>query len=127
MASVTLTDLWLHDSTDLTDSIQIPLNTLAEMRGKVEGKVTRYAGGRLREVRRVGDADSYTISLVMVPVATYDKLVGWSGTLLLMRGPKGRLTYGVYHNISGSEQAGPTGYVRSVQFRLDEITKTAEV
>lgn len=127
MAEVTLTDLWLHQATDLSTYIQLPLNKLAAMESEVAGTVRRYAGGRLRFIRKPGDKDSINVSLVMVPLATVETMNQWAGELLMYRDPKGRKIFGTYRGLSVSEQAGPVEYVRGVSFRFEEVSETEEV
>lgn len=127
MAEITLTDLWLHDATDLSSFVQLPLNKLSSVQGEVAGSVRRYAGGRLRFIRRPGDKDSLNVSLVMVSQTTADSINDWTGKLLMLRDPKGRKLFGTYRNVSIGEKAGPVDKVRSVSFRFEEVTETEEV
>lgn len=127
MASVTLDDMWLHDATDYSSYIRIPLNRMATIEGDVQGEVRRYAGGRLRFIRRPGDKDNLTVSLTMVPQATVTAIKNWSGKLLMFRDPKGRKLFGQYSTVNMSEEPGPRELVRNVTFSFEEITESEEV
>jgi hypothetical protein len=127
MAEVTLTSMWIHLGSDLSTSIQVPLNRLQANSNEVQGEVERYASGRRRYVRWEGEDTSYSVQLVMVPLTDLRTLEGWTGTLLKLRAPKGWGMYGTYNSVQVGEQAGPTDVVRSVSFTFNKVTATDEV
>lgn len=127
MAEVTLTSMWLHLASDLSTSINVPLNRMQAVSNEVQGEVERYASGRRRYVRWEGDESSYSVQLVMVPLTDLRTMESWTGTLLKLRGPKQWGMYGVYSALQVGEQAGPTDKVRSVNFVFNEVTASDEV
>jgi hypothetical protein len=130
MAEVTLTTVWIHEAADTSTSITLDVSDLGERTGGY-GKVQRLAGGRLVAVSLEGDRSRYTITGELTTRSDVDTVRGWAaGTELMIRGPFGRVVWGIIEgDIAISEKGGTstTTLVPRIRFTLAEVTDSAEV
>ena len=124
MASVALTDLWLHDASDLSDSVTL---WLADEKASVSqaGAVRRYANGRLRAVTRVGQRESVQVTVHLSDRTQLDQLRDWCGSLLMLRDKRGRKLWGSYFDLDVTELV-PSTFV-SVAFTFHQTTYSEAV
>lgn len=125
MASVTLDTSWLHLQSSLSTYVQVPLASEAVKEAGV-GRVSRYAGGRLRSVSRPGTQRVVTCSASFVPRATVELLRAWVNVPLVFRDPSGRQFGVVYFDLSVTEVPGTVG-VADVALVLAEVSWSAAV
>lgn len=126
MASVTLDHLWIQNAGDYTDYVQVYLTEKSEATDR-EGEIRRYAGGRLRAVTFPGVARSWVADLRLATVSQYDDLVRLQEFLCLWRDHLGGIMFGRYYQLDARREQGPSGFVRRVRVRFDEVTHTVEV
>ena len=70
---------------------------------QLPGEVRTYAGGRRRAITGVGEAGTYTFTLLLVSRTSADTLRGWKGQLVQVRDHRGRKFYGVYFETPTAE------------------------
>lgn len=127
MASVTLTDVWLHDAGDLSSYVKLSAESIEEVAG-AQAPIRRYAGGRFRMVTYPGVQKSYSITFGLLTRSEANSVRSWSGRLLLMRDPLGRATFGRYQDPRISEiPITSTDTVYAVSVTFDEVTHSVEV
>ena len=103
------------------------MRSLDEDRGAV-GEVRRFASGQRRAVVGRGHVPSFGAQAVMVTRATYERLRGWVGELVLWRDPGGRRVFGMLGAVSAGDQAGiDTARVASVAVRIDPTSDSDAV
>lgn len=119
MASVTLDRLYVHLASNHDDYIRIWLESEKERTSK-DGEVREYAGGRMRSVVRVGRRQTLAVTHEQMARADVDKLRGYLGKLLLVREPRGRKLWAVFHDIDIDEIA-PVDLV-NVTLTFHEVT-----
>lgn len=124
MASVTLTEIWLHDASDPDSYVRLPLQEIAEQ-SQSHVEVREFAGGVLRTITRPIRRVSYPVRLVQVPSATVETLRGWEGTTLMLRDVRGRLVFGVFAGLEVSDWRGEGSH--DVQFTFQTVTHSVEV
>lgn len=69
------------------------------------GEVKHLAGGRQASVSVVGEAGTYSFTLVDVPTASVDILRGWKGQTVQVRNNRGQLFIGTFFAVPPSEVA----------------------
>jgi hypothetical protein len=127
MATVTLTQVWFHNRSDLSDYVTLDATQLWDQTAS-PGQVRRFAGGRLRSITTTGNHRQLSITFELVDRDTVDQLRDWTGVTLLYRDPLGRNLFGVFHEPWILEL--PTTGVDSVyqvSLTFEEITDTVEV
>ena len=124
MATVNLTEVWLHDEDNHADYVRIKAATISEQATRTS-EVRRYAGGRLRTI--TGPARPGTIQV------TFDRVerdeLAWlrerTGDHLMFRDPKSRVRFVSYGAIDVEEVPGRDWVQLSVTLR--EVSGTVEV
>lgn len=126
MASITLDTLFLHDATDLSAYVAFDadLVSLSE-RASHSGEVRTYAGGRQRLITRPGEPRTINVKFEYVSPSEQQALRDWIGVLLLLRDPRGRKVYGVFHEMDVSER-NPIDYT-DINFAFQQVTASEEV
>lgn len=125
MASVTLTDLWLHSAADHSDFVRLAQNAEAEVYDQPV-EVRRYANGRLRSVTRPGTQQTLTFTLPLVSRSDYDELLSRVGSLQLLRDQRGRILWGIIGEVDGDEDIF-ADRVQSVSFTFRQVTHSEVV
>jgi hypothetical protein len=93
--SVTLRSVWLTDASDLSDSVQVKVTSLADTPDS-GGAIRRYAGGRTRWVTTPGVVRKITLTAQLVDAVTLAWLEAHKDALVLLRDPTGRKRYCTY-------------------------------
>lgn len=127
MASVNLDFLYLHRADD--ESIFLALDLAEEVATpQKQGEVRRLASGRRRAVLRPGSDHPVDISLDLVSRADRETLVDWieTGTLLILREPRGRVLWGHIFE-APVEESALTEDALSISFTFQPITHSEEV
>lgn len=102
MASVALTQMWLHDAADPSTAYAFEVADLrVDTAKKVD--VRPYANGRYRVITRPGTQRTLSCTVQLATRSDVEVLEGWVGTLLMVRDYAGRLLYGTYGSVSTSE------------------------
>lgn len=125
MATVTLTSLWLHTASDLSDYLLLGQNAETEVYAQPT-EVRRYAGGRLRAVTRTGAGRTLQITLPGVEPATYESLKERVGVEQMLRDQRGRKLWGVIGEVTADEELGHAR-LESISFTFLEVTDSEEV
>ena len=102
MASVDLTQCWIHLGSDLSQTVSMNLLSLQENK-ESDGDIQNFAGG-VRRVITTGDvAREVDISTDYVPRTSYDTIYAWSGLPIMFRDPLGRKIFGAYFEVDAEE------------------------
>lgn len=125
MASVTLTELWVHAGDDLADYVTSDGFLAESSRRTSRSEVLIYAGGRERLHRRPGAPRVLNVSMPAVSRAVIDWLEEHADTLVMLRDPRGRLVWGAYGDVSVDEEPGPV--LPPVSFTLRSVTHNPAV
>lgn len=67
------------------------------------GEVKQLAGERLRSVTVAGERGTFSFVLLDVPVADVDTLRSWKGQTVQVRDDRGRVFFGVYHEVTPTD------------------------
>lgn len=128
--SLSLDSLWIHDASNLEDSVELGYRGLNEKRS-YEGSVALFANGRLRAITGPGKSKTYSVQLKFTPRATIDALEGYMNTPVMLRDQRGRRMYGQMFDLDIGEDLLPgdqeTVVVGSVTFSVEELTMDDEV
>lgn len=125
MASITLSELWLHNGADLADYVTSQGFASQSSDRSARGEVRTYAGGRQRIIRRAGTPDRITVTLPSVSRAVVTWLEDHAGQLCLLRDPRGRKIWGTFWTVSVSEKAGSA--LPDVSLELQSVTHSEAV
>lgn len=128
MASVTLTQVWVHEGSDLSTSVSFGADSTSESR-QVEGQVREYMGGVFRTISRAGTRQSLTIRAPYMTRTDFETLVGWTGTTVMVRDTFGRKLFGTFHGASADENLNisTSSRIAGVAFTVTENSETEEV
>lgn len=128
MASVTLTQVWLHDAADYTSYIQLDSEYIAET-PLAEAPIRKYAGGRFRMVTIAGVQQSIQLTFGLPSRTAVNQLRSWAGRLLLLRDPIGRAVFGRFLDPRFRERAmvDETTTAWEADIVFDQVTHTVEV
>lgn len=124
MAIVLLNRLWLHDAANLADNVAIRVQQIDEEKS-VDGDVRKYAGGRLRSVSSAGTRRTVEVELRLIERADVDTVKGWVGRKLMLRDPRGRKIFGVFHEVEVEEW--PARDRATVTFTFEELSHSEAV
>lgn len=105
MASVTLTEAWLHDAGDHADYVRIKVASISEQASR-DSEVRRYAGGRLRTITGPARPGAINVVFDRVERPQLDWLRQRSGEHVMFRDPKGRVEFVSYGQLDIEEVAG---------------------
>lgn len=120
MATLTLTDLYVHDAADLSDYTTVGQNAeMVDTSQPVE--VRRMAGGRFRSVSRPGAQRVVQLTCRGVTRAEYVDLRSRVGVPVLVRDQRGLRLWGVIGSVSASEFIA-RDLLEQVSFQVAEIT-----
>ena len=120
MATLTLTSLYVHDATDLTDYVE--LGQSSEVVGSSQPvEQRRMAGGRLRAVSRPGVSRTVQLTCRGVTRTAYNDLVARIGSTVLVRDQRGLQLWGVIADVSASEFYA-RDLLEQVSFSVTEVT-----
>lgn len=125
MATVTLTDIWLNDASDPSDSMAFSYvgdsYSIAEtVGGGVEGG---YASGRTRVYSTDDDTTSVQFGLQWVTAAQRDWLRAHRGLPVCFRDPRGFKVFGAFHTLPQEFSTMPVAEaVDSASITLSSVT-----
>ena len=128
MASVTFDEAWLHDAGDLDQAVQVVVTGMTERAGR-SPDIRNYAGGRRRVVSRPDARHALQVAASDVDRPTIAQLQAWAdaGTVLLFRGSRGRVLYGVLQDFRVVEYPGDAADFAALSWTFDTTTDTAAV
>jgi hypothetical protein len=106
MATVALATVWLNLASDLSDYQSFSFMSDLEVTPEVDGEARRYAGGRIRLVRKGNLTHSFHISLPSCTRTQVEWLTTNTGQLMLVRDDRGRKVWGVYFKAPTIEISG---------------------
>lgn len=119
MATVTLTQLWVHEATDLSDYLALYWSEGGE---DYQGNATRemYAAGRLRMETTDGAAQDLAFTLPWVTATELQSLRDRTDRVQMIRDSRGRLIWGFWNRVPVSERRNDTHV--SVQLAVRQVT-----
>lgn len=127
MATLTLTEVWLHQASDPTTVIKLEDATGIDLTGAISGNIFEFATGR-RWVTTGVTWQSIAITALYVDRDDSITLQDWVGNLLVMRDPTGRQIWGIYDSISIKEKADTDlADVNKIDFTFEEVIGDEEV
>jgi len=127
MASLTLTEVWLHQASDPSTVITLEDATGIEIIQLVSGDVQNFAIGR-RWITTNVEYEDIKITALYVDRDDVDTLRDWVGDLLVLRDPTGRQIWGVYSSLSAKEKADTDlADVNNISFVFMEVIGDEEV
>ncbi len=123
MASVELDTVHIHDLADPSGQLTELLTSLRESSNRAAAART-YAGGRRRSVSRPGLSTDLDVGLAQLPRTSVNTLRDWAeaGTLLCLRDPRGRVSFGHAFGIQVTEVPGADEGFADVTFTFNQIT-----
>jgi len=127
MASVTLTEVWLHRANDPATVIKLEDATGIDVEASVTGNVYPFSTGR-RWITTDVKWQNVEIVALHVLRTDVDILQSWVGDLLELRDPTGRQIWGIYQEFSIKESSETLlTYVNEITFVLNEVLGDVEV
>lgn len=127
MATVTLSDLWVHDASDLDTFVKVYMGSLTEVSNRA-GEVRAYANGVFRAITSGSPARTYSVELPFLSRADLTTLRGWVGRPVMVRDPLGRKVFGTFFSVEASETPiGDIATVLRVSLQLYETSATESV
>lgn len=120
MTTLTLDKLWINLlSTGV--AVSAYSNDRAAAYANI-GEVKHLAGGRQASVSVVGEAGTYTFTLVDVPTADVDTLRSWKGQAVQVRNNRGQLFNGTYFAVTPAEVTDRlTSYNVAIDLRVVSV------
>lgn len=125
MATVTLGTVWLNLAADPTVYLSLPTMSSLSITTGQDGEVRRMANGRLRLIRRAGQARSASVDIDGATRTEVDWLEEHVGDLLCVRDDRGRKFFGVYMSVDADEIRA-NDYA-NVSLALTEVTHSEAV
>jgi len=125
VASVNLSELWVHEAANLAVSVTTYGFAQEDESRSTPGQVRTHAGGRRVLVTRPGHATSLPVTFPVCARVTVAWLRARVGTAVLLRDPYGRVEWGVYLSLDVSERG--SGIDPDASFTLESITGSAAV
>lgn len=125
MATVTLSTVWLNLASDPTVYLSLPTMASLTIATGQDGEVRRLANGRLRLVKRAGQARSASVDIEGATRTEVDWLEDHVGDLVCVRDDRGRKFFGVYMGVDADEIRG-NDYA-NVSLALTEVTHSEVV
>lgn len=127
MATVTLSDLWVHDASNLNSYVKVYMGSLAETSARA-GEVRAYANGVFRSITAGAQARSYSVELPYLSRVDLVTLQAWIGSPVMVRDPLGRKVFGTYFSVDASETPiGDVATVLRVSLELYQTSATESV
>lgn len=127
MASLTLTEVWLHQANDPGTVIRLEDATGIEIVQFISGDVQNFATGR-RWITTNIEYEDIKITALYVDRDDVDTLRDWVGDLLVLRDPTGRQVWGVYDQLDAKEKADTDlADVNEINFVFMEVIGDEEV
>lgn len=102
MASVSLTDVWVHDGGNLNNYLLLGAASLIERPTNPSG-TRRYSGGRYRLISVTGVQKFVDLVVDLPERDLVDTLRGWVGKLVLVRDPFGRKVWATLRSMDVEE------------------------
>ena len=124
MAAVTLSGIWVHDASDLSDYVQVRTLRQAGFTDEVPGEVIELAGGRYVWRRRPSQGRTYRATVFCTSRSDRDRLATMVGREVMVRDSVGHLQWGVYRDVTSTEVGAD---MREVVFELVRTSASAEV
>lgn len=103
MATVTLGTVWLNLASDPSVSLSLPTMATLTINTGQDGEVRRLANGRLRLVKRAGQARSASVDIEGATRTEVEWLEDHVGDLVCVRDDRGRKFFGVYMAVDADE------------------------
>lgn len=125
MASVTFSNIWIHNASDLSDNIEVVYYTPIVERIDKGGYVERFAGGRKRAINRAGKTRQLNVNLTWVSRDDIAWLDNLAGELVMIRDNKGRLVFGTYQLVEVDDRRIYAD--GSVTLTIEEVTHSIGV
>lgn len=122
MAHVTLTELWVHLASDLSQYVTTRGFGAEDVSVSKPVDVRTTASGRRRSFTKAGGGSTISVTFPRADRETIATLEEWAGVPVMVRDPSGRLVWGVYGAVDTPEAAGQT-HEADVSFTL---TSTSE-
>lgn len=124
MATVDLTELWLHTASDLSDYLLLEQDN-ENAPYSTPGDRRLYAGGVLRAVTTPGTAEDVNVFCSYVSTEDYENLKTRVGIPQMLRDQRGRVLFGIIFSLDPTDLVVIDGV--SVSFTFQQITMTNEV
>lgn len=125
MATVTLGTVWLNLVSDPSVSLTLPTMASLSIATGQDGEVRRLANGRLRLVKRAGQARSASVDIEGATRTEVEWLEDHVGDLLCVRDDRGRKFFGAYMGVEADEVRA-NDYA-NVSLVLTEVTHSEAV
>lgn len=122
MASVGLTQSYLHLVSDISDLVRFP-EAAADLADRVRSGVVAHADGTRRKVSGPAKERELSVTLPVVVRATVQNLRDWVGEIVLFRSPTGEYRYGQLLGVrrhSGTDQ--PDDNMMGATLTLDPVS-----
>lgn len=103
MATVVLNSVWLNLAADPTVYLWLPTMASLSISTGQDGEVRRLANGRLRLVKRAGQARSASVDIEGATRTEVEWLEDHVGDLVCVRDDRGRKFFGVYMSVDADE------------------------
>jgi hypothetical protein len=126
MATVTLTELHLHD--EANHSLYVRTYGYAGYGQSTTTAASRrvYANGRARMVTRSGTLKTKEVVFPAATAAVVTQLAAWVSTVLMLRDPFGDVLRGFYSSFTQEAVTGGSGFT-TVAFTFEQVSITGEV
>lgn len=103
MVTVSLKTVWLNLAADPSDYVSLPTMSALSVNTEQPGEVRRMANGRLRLVKRAGQARSASVDIEGATRTEVEWLEDHVGDLVCVRDDRGRKFFGVYMSVDADE------------------------
>ena len=125
MASVTLTNLWLHEEANHEEYIQVANLASITERASRDTRVAQRAGGRRQIITRKSRIYTADVELGLVSRDVAEWIDDRKGDLLMLRDPRGRVWWGTVREANVVEVSGHN--LVNVSFAFLRTTHDQEV
>lgn len=121
MATVTLTRTWVSLASDLSQSVVVDRHASAAggRTRSLTGEVRAYASGRLRAVNGSSRPATVPLTFRTNDLTLIETLNDWTGLTVLVRDPRGRREWCVFHAVPENDL--DSGWVE-VALTLNRVT-----
>lgn len=124
MATVTLTEVWIHDAAEPSNYVTSDGFGTGGPTDAARGEVRTYAQGRRRVIRRAGRSRTYDRTFPAVSDAWLEWMGDHIGSTVMVRDPKGRLFFGVFWSLDVTDLPG--GAPPDVTVEFEDVTYSIE-
>lgn len=127
MASISLTEVWIHQANDISTLIKLLDATSIGINAEIAGSIKNTPTGRKWITTGVTWQDIQVTALHVLR-SDVDILYSWIGDLVVLRDPTGRQVWGIYKKLNVKESSS-TELVRvsKISFTLNEVLGDAAV